>query len=273
MTKLAQPLGAPAQSVARPLTQFTQDGAWRLNTVHDRKEALLFWITKAQGTLTLEGIKQGLSGPTVLYIPAHTLFSLALTPGAFGTAVSLSKAQTEFMPTTPVALRVIDMGEQRVFAGHFENLTRELANTAPGQDLAVTAHAMLTSVWLERQLALQSYAKPSANARLMRDFAKRIVASYATGCGVGAIAEEIGVTPTHLSRVCNASLGVSSSKLLADRVFYQARALLHDTDKTAQDIAKDLGFSSAPYFTRAFQAHVGQTPSAFRALKTPAQAA
>ncbi|MEM8980362.1 MAG: AraC family transcriptional regulator [Pseudomonadota bacterium] len=255
------------ESVAfvRPLKHLTHDGAWRLAVLHDRPQAHLFWITKGQGTLILDGVKQGLSGHTVIYVPKGALFALTTTPGVFGTVVGLRDEHARYMPTKPVALRVIDMGEQRSFAAHFDNLSREINTQSEGQDVAVMAHAMLTSVWLARQTLSQNATKPSAKERIMSCLFETVSEHFAEGQGIGAIADRIGVTPTHLSRLCNATLGLSSSKLLADRIFYEARALLADTRLTASDISKQLGFSSPAYFTRAFQAHVGQTPSAFRA--------
>ena len=77
-------------------------------------------------------------------------------------------------------------------------------------------------------------------------------------------AAELGVTPTHLSRVCNSACGRPASAILADRVHYEARRLLSETRTPVKDIARDLGFMSAAYFTRAFQKKTGKTPSGFR---------
>ena len=72
------------------------------------------------------------------------------------------------------------------------------------------------------------------------------------------------VTPTHLSRACRNACGKSASRLLADRVHFEARRMLQDTDMTVSEISRRLGFRSAAYFTRAFQGKTGLTPTAFR---------
>ena len=58
--------------------------------------------------------------------------------------------------------------------------------------------------------------------------------------------------------------GRSASRILADRVHYEARRLLRDTDLPVSEIGRRLGFRSAAYFTRAFQQATAHTPSEFR---------
>ena len=51
---------------------------------------------------------------------------------------------------------------------------------------------------------------------------------------------------------------------LQDRRHYEARRLLSETRLPIKEVASALGFSSAAYFSRAFQAQTGRTPSSFR---------
>ena len=87
---------------------------------------------------------------------------------------------------------------------------------------------------------------------------------FATGRSVSDYAAELDVTPTHLTRVCNQTCGRSASTLLHDRVLFEARRLLTDTKTPVNQIAAGLGFTSPAYFTRAFVARTGKTPTAFR---------
>jgi AraC-like DNA-binding protein len=47
----------------------------------------------------------------------------------------------------------------------------------------------------------------------------------------------------------------------------RAQELLAGSDLTIAQVADALGFTSQSHFTRAFRAHAGQTPSAWRATK------
>ncbi|MEM8628054.1 MAG: helix-turn-helix transcriptional regulator, partial [Pseudomonadota bacterium] len=83
-------------------------------------------------------------------------------------------------------------------------------------------------------------------------------------------AARLQITPTHLSRVCKEASGRPAHALLVERIMYEARRLLLETDMPAREIAETLGFSSAAYFTRAFAQATGMPPSDYR--KSPARA-
>ena len=87
---------------------------------------------------------------------------------------------------------------------------------------------------------------------------------FRSGRGVADFAAALGVTPTHLTRCCKQTCGRPASALLHDRVIFEARRLLSETSLPVGHIARDLGFTSAAYFTRAFQHQTGKTPSGFR---------
>ncbi len=87
---------------------------------------------------------------------------------------------------------------------------------------------------------------------------------FRSGRGVADYAAALGVTPTHLTRCCKQACGRPASALLHDRVIFEARRLLAETSLPVGQIARDLGFTSPAYFTRAFQHQTGKTPSAFR---------
>ena len=98
----------------------------------------------------------------------------------------------------------------------------------------------------------------------MRRFTELLEAEFDKGAKVGDLAARLGVTATHLSRSCRAACGRPASALLADRKLFEARRLLLETKLPINRIASELGFTSAAYFTRAFQHMTGKSPSAFR---------
>jgi AraC-like DNA-binding protein len=107
-------------------------------------------------------------------------------------------------------------------------------------------------------------AKPSAAVRLARAYAAKLEAGFRSGKSVADYAAELGVTATHLTRVCRATCGRTASALLHDRQIFEARRLLAETRLPVQDIAEALGFGSAAYFSRSFHARTGKSPTAFR---------
>jgi AraC-like DNA-binding protein len=111
----------------------------------------------------------------------------------------------------------------------------------------------------------------TAAARLVAAYTDLVERDFRTRQGVADYARALGVTPTHLTRCCKLTCNRSALSLLNDRIIYEARLLLRETGEPVQDIARALGFASAAYFTRSFQARAGMTPTKFRqtAISSP----
>ena len=152
--------------------------------------------------------------------------------------------------------------------GLIETLQSELKSNLPDSEQALRCHSGLLAVWMNRQVAGMEeeckVAKRRACHKLVAGFCHLVERDFRTPKTVADYAAELGVTPTHLSRVCNECAGKNASAFLADRVHFEARKLLRETRLPVQEIARMLGFSSAAYFTRAFHKITGQSPSAFR---------
>ena len=91
-----------------------------------------------------------------------------------------------------------------------------------------------------------------------------IDADFSTGLSVADYAARIGVTPTHLTRVCRAASGRSAHALLTSRRLFEAQRRLADGCEPVADVARASGFGSPAYFARAFRKATGHSPSDFR---------
>ena len=171
------------------------------------------------------------------------------------------------LPEEPVHLRLTEADQHIELNRLIEAIQHELENGGTtASDRALMSHAGLLSVWLERQLQTHEVEeqKEDATTRLAAAFTALVEKEFHSAKTVRDYAAALGVTPTHLSRVCNKACGRPASAILADRVHYEARRLLTETHMPVKDIAAALGFASPAYFTRAFTQHTGRTPSQFR---------
>lgn len=267
MTATRAPSDASAPGLrATSLAQLTQDGAWRLALAHDRPEHLLIWITKGQGLALINGVRRGVSVNNVLFAPAGSLFFLAMGRQVMGQAVLAPPDCAPNFPDVAAQLRSRDVSAQAELAGLFEALNREQDNAAYDHQVAMAAYVALLSIWLRRQMrnAPDPAAADDASSRLTNAYCARLAAQVDSGANVAAHAAALNVTPTHLTRVCKAKIGVTAADLLADRQTHAARRMLADTNLPVQDIARQLGFGSAAYFSRFIQRHTGQPPTALR---------
>ncbi|MFK7754723.1 MAG: AraC family transcriptional regulator [Sedimentitalea sp.] len=248
------------------LAQMAQGGGWQLELAHDRAEHLLIWITRGQGVMLLDGTRRGLGLHNAVFVPARQVFSIDMGRQSFGQVLSVPSASALTLPDLPLHLRIRDVASQVELTAHFEALGREQNAQNPLCQSAMAAYGELAGIWVRRQMLHSALpgAKNSAALRLSRAFCARLSTDYASGANMADHAAALGVTPTHLTRVCRAQTGKTAAALLGERLVHAARRLLGETRAPIQDIASHLGFGSAAYFTRFIQHHCGRAPSALR---------
>jgi len=78
-------------------------------------------------------------------------------------------------------------------------------------------------------------------------------------------AAALGITPTHLNRLCRRYLGQSALGMVHARAVLEAQRELAYTTLSIKQIGLGLGFQDPGYFTRFFLRETGRTPSDWRA--------
>lgn len=254
----------------------TQASRWRTEAMRSHATPRLILITKGQGRITIAGLTSGYGPNNLIYIPAHTMYGFEVGPTVFGQMITIPSAMASEWPDEATQLRLRDVGVQKEMAAIIEALERELKISGQTHSRAAHYHLGLLAVFFERQLdtsqsdTFKARAQTTA-ARLVAAFTDLIERDYRSDHGVADYATILGVTPTHLTRCCNQTCGKSALALLRDRVHYEACVLLRDTKTPVNEIATQLGFHSAAYFSRSFAAQTGATPSNFRKVGAATQ--
>ncbi|MGB5838507.1 MAG: AraC family transcriptional regulator [Albidovulum sp.] len=249
-----------------PVPRLAAGGRWRVEAMRSHSEPILLWFTRGQGRITVGGVTRGYGAHNAVFIPAGVMHGFEVGAQTHGTAVFFGRGCDVELPLTAQHLRIRDAGPQAELSGLIDNIQRELDSGRPSADRAAQHHLGLLGVWLERhvELARADEKKPDAARRLAARYTSLLESDFRSGKGVAEYARALGVTSTHLTRVCNQTCGRSASDLLHDRVIFEARVLLSETKIPIARVSETLGYTSAAYFTRAFQHRTGKTPSAFR---------
>ncbi|KNG93154.1 hypothetical protein ATO11_13935 [Pseudaestuariivita atlantica] len=235
---------------ATSLTALGKGETWRLALPHYHDNPMLIWLTRGEGRIMMGGRHSGLAPGMLAALPARALIALTLSPRAHGCALSLSDPDS--LQETCLFRPTGDADEAML-----TNLSNAFLQS-DGDFLAEGASRALAA------LRANEAATPTAADRLLGAFFGRVVAPSPARSSMAEHAAALGVTPTHLTRVCRTALGRSAADVLTGRVLHASRTALQDTDAAIKDIAEEIGFSSAAYFTRFIQKHTGQTPSVVR---------
>lgn len=98
---------------------------------------------------------------------------------------------------------------------------------------------------------------------LLRTFNVLVEMHFREAHNVSFYAEKLFKSPKTLSNSF-AKLHTSPLQIIHDRIILEAKRLLIYTDKTAKEIAYDLGFDDASHLSRLFKKHTQLSPSDFK---------
>jgi two-component system response regulator YesN len=111
------------------------------------------------------------------------------------------------------------------------------------------------------------YAAIAPGAAPLSDFVAR-VATYVRAnyvrVNVDALAEAIGLSPGHLSRIFREETSLTAKDYVTRVRIEVARVLLRETHETLEVIADRVGLFDASHLTRVFRRHTAETPGGFR---------
>ena len=246
------------------VTPLARVGRWRRETPHAESLPVLIWISRGQGRIMAHARTRGYGPSTAIVLPANTAFAIRPGTTTEGTLLRLPDLFEAPLPDRPRMLRLSDVASQTELSGLIENLARpgDLADPPTGR--AALSRIVMVSAVIERIARAQPPRPQTAATRLAAAFSGLVEMRLGRGDRLEAIAAQLGVTPTHLTRTIKAEAGITAARYMTERLMNEARRRLADTDASAAQIAADLGFGSAPYFTRAFGRVTGEPPGMFR---------
>ncbi|MEO3431395.1 helix-turn-helix domain-containing protein [Pelagibius sp. CAU 1746] len=254
---------------------------WRIAPHRHHNLHQFFWIEAEGGEATLEGRSYVLAPSAAISLPPMSVHGFHFRPGTQGWVVTLPVATLAQQLADAAPLRAAlartallrpPLAEpERTPQWIFEAVAREYAGGGLGRAQALASLAGLLATWFARALAQEAArdgAAPLAGADLLGRFQVLVERDYRSLRTLADYARDLGVTPTHLSRVSRATTGVPASQLILERRLLEARRALAYTTMQIAEIAYMLGYSDPAYFARVFAKATGEPPSAFRARMT-----
>ena len=84
---------------------------------------------------------------------------------------------------------------------------------------------------------------------------------------IGFYANKLCITPKYLSKLVKEHTGRSAGEWIENHVILDARAMLHSSDMTIQQIATALNFPNQSFFGKYFKRATGISPKHYRQIK------
>ncbi|OUJ74984.1 hypothetical protein BXP70_08060 [Hymenobacter crusticola] len=117
---------------------------------------------------------------------------------------------------------------------------------------------------LHRAYATNEPASLSTAAVITNRFKQLLASSLATTHRVSDYADQLHITPNHLSKCVRSVTGKAPARWIEESIVLEAKVLLFQTAWSVGEVALAVGIPDASYFSRLFKKHVGVTPLTFR---------
>lgn len=221
-------------------------------------------LSGGSGEATLDGTAFNLSPGAVVLVPPVTVHGYGFSRDVAGVVVTMMERDVASLGLDVPAAQVIR--SSAAIEEALGGLIAEADNPGPGHDIAMRARLSLLLVALGRA---QHHAGPGDEAvdraRLHAQAFRQLVdRQFRQTRRIGDYAREIGISQTHLNRVCRDVLGASALEVIERRLALEARRQLMFSTLSIKQIGAELGYDDPAYFTRFVTRRLGEAPGAFR---------
>lgn len=219
-------------------------------------------ITAGTATFSINLIEYELNEGDVLVIPQHNYISIPTVSDTFdGIIISFDNTSVEIEKCIHLRLREEDFVR---IQDYMELLWK---NVKGFQNSKIVNHLQTAMLYDIQQLDVsQQKNNPTRLSRNEELFQRFLNAHQSENLqrSVKAYAEYLCVSPNHLSAVVQKVSGRSVMNWLNAHCILRAKVMLLHSEKPIYEIAEELGFQSATFFSRFFHRETGKTPSEFR---------
>jgi AraC family transcriptional activator of pobA len=237
----------------------------------------VFFVETGRVTFQDAMQQRDFTAPIVLLIPPTALHGFVYSPDATGRILTLSDALVDkLFPALPAlapmlgAVQCLTRFEEPYSPDQVRELLsvidKELFDNQPEKRLML--HVCLQRLFLVLfriwQHAETLGTMPNTAAlHYFRKFQQR-VRQVGTTHSIAQLADELAITPVHLTRICQEVAGKSASQLVQEHILDEARNYLLHTTYSVSEIAYLLHFEYPNYFAKFFRKHTGVSPTEFR---------
>ncbi|MEO8885270.1 MAG: helix-turn-helix domain-containing protein [Mucilaginibacter sp.] len=134
------------------------------------------------------------------------------------------------------------------------------------QHSMLMGYMRVLAIYLSRLYTAQFSNNDTVQDRmLLKKYLAKIEENYSEQHEVSGYADMLNISAGYLSEVVKQQSGKPAISHIHERLILETKRLLFHTNQSIKEIAFELGFEDASYFSRFFKRIVGDTPIAYRA--------
>jgi AraC family transcriptional activator of pobA len=251
---------------------------WIISPHRHRGLHQFFWIAKGSVVVTSDTSQRALKAPALIMNAPMSVHGFEWEAESDGYVVTVPTVSLEnsLPPQTGLLGRLdqslfLQYSSERSSAATAESLFEAIDDEYKGRQEG-RVQGLLCQVGLLALFVIRAAGRrqksisepPHSRIAMGRRFVELVENNYRRHRPLSFYANRLGVSVTHLGRICRGQFGISSQSIVHDRLILEAKRNLAYTSASVADIASDLGFRDAAYFSKFFASQVGDTPSAFR---------
>ena len=220
-------------------------------------------VTAGTASFSINLVPYELQAGDILVIPQHNYISIPSVSDDFdGRIISFDHSPIEFEKCAHLRLLAEDFDRICRYADLLWEVVHRFYDEQTAGHLQTAMLSDLKHLYVQQASA--STARLSRSEQIFQRFLDALGREQQLPRTVKAYADLLYVSPNHLSAVVRKESGCSVMEWLNAHCILRAQVLLRHTDFPVYEIAEQLGFQSATFFSRFFRRETGQTPSAYR---------
>ena len=224
----------------------------------------VLYLTAGQAEMVLDGDSHVLTPESVAVVPAGVVHGYTFSTDVRGIVVTLMERDLEGLGLPRPGVMVVRQGCAEI-AMTLGRLAAEADRPGSGHDVAMRAHLSLLIVALLRAAPQGASAgTPARAAQLVAAFRDAVEQRFRQTRRVADYSGAVGISHTHLNRLCRQVLGRSALAVIEERIALEARRLLLFSTLPIKQIGAELGYDDPGYFSRFITRMLGMPPAALR---------
>lgn len=240
---------------------------------HDHLSQITYWM-RGSGRYFHEDRALDFFAPAVSFMPSGVVHGFKVEPETSDAIVvsiaddALLSIQAQTILPLDAPVMIADAPDNPLWRGLdavMRRIETEYNEGRPGMDrtLAALAGVALTDI---ARLAHETPAlsAPAGAAAMAREFRRLVDRHFRDNWPIERYEKELGATPHLLAKASRQAFGVTPKEFIGERRMLEAKRLLLFTVRPIEDIAYELGFRDAAYFSRVFRERVGEPPGTWR---------